>query len=101
VRTRKRIATPQQASASVSSQVSTRRQAGRVKRKKLSDRPKIGSVGTRPSAFGAYQKRLSVGHSAARVKPVMSAMTIETISEIMRSAGATDNVIWRPAITMA
>ena len=62
--------------------------AGRVKRKKFSGLPKIGST-TLPVARGAYQKSARVGHSAIMPAPVAAAITSETPSAIRRSTGST------------
>ena len=89
---RNNTATAQVAIASVRSQLLMSCHAGKVKRKKFSGLPKIGSA-TLPVACGAYQNSASVGHSAINAKPVTPAKTMETPKEMTRRAGWTDRLI--------
>ena len=88
----KKTASTQAMTASVSSQPEMSCHAGRVKKKKLSGLPKIGSItapGTPPMARGAYQKRASVGHSAIMPAPVTRAMAIDPPNASKRMTGST------------
>ena len=87
--------------ARVSSQPRRSCHAGRVKRKKLSGRPKIGSM-MLPAACGAYQKRARVGHSCIIAVPVSNATASEPKNPTMRSTGSMERLtgcpprmIWR------
>ncbi len=100
VMTRNRMATPQVAKASVSSQPSMSCHAGRVKRKKLRGLLKMGSAGP-PAAEGAYQKSARVDHSDIMTRPVRKETTIETASDRYRRTGATEKVTGLPAMRMA
>ncbi len=97
---RNSTATAQIAIANVRSQLLTSCHAGKVKRKKFSGLPKIGSA-TLPVACGAYQNSASVGQFAIIPKPVTHAMTMETQKEMTRRTGWTDRFIGSPAMTIA
>ena len=80
-------ATTHTMTASVSSQPRMSCHAGRVNRKKLSGRPKMGSV-MLPVACGANQKRASVGHSCIIAVPERTAAASEPTMPTMRSTGS-------------
>ena len=86
----KTTASMQVITASVSSHPAMSCHAGRVKRKKFSGLPKIGSKTLPPLVVrGAYQKSASVGHSTIMPAPVAAAMTSETPSAMRRRTGST------------
>jgi hypothetical protein len=100
VTSRNKTASAVVTTASVSSQLTIRCHAGRVKRKKPIGLLKIGSAAL-PISRTAYQNNASVGHSSIIVVPVMTAIRSAAQKATTRKTGSTERFTGCPAMMIS